>query len=315
LKLKRKKVIFIGGTSYSGSTFTDMILANDPAGFSCGEVNGLFHPIYSYHINPLCVCGDSDCNIWKHVLSSGKRELFKTIFDLFPHVEFIVDSSKKPYWIRFHAKNLFTKGIECKHILIWKTPLEFAYSCKKRGGTGWQRKWINYHRVYFRAVKEWRSVKYSELANNPDSLKKICDYLKIPYFSSKANYWDKKHHTLFGNQSAKIHLKPKNSFEYKALGKSLNYDSNRKDISTEDLHRTIYYKNINDKALEKSVKKEIDTNDKLKKILELLKNRDISSNCDVKHIDNQLRSSWLHLYFQLVKRLTAQKLMEFKRYN
>lgn len=62
MRVKSKKVIFIGGTSYSDSTFLDMILANDPSGFSCGEVLALFHPTRSYHIDPLCGCGDRDCD-------------------------------------------------------------------------------------------------------------------------------------------------------------------------------------------------------------------------------------------------------------
>ena len=57
-----KKVIFIGGTSYSGSTFFDMILANDPKGFSCGEVNALFNPYRPHHTDPLCGCGDINCD-------------------------------------------------------------------------------------------------------------------------------------------------------------------------------------------------------------------------------------------------------------
>ena len=44
-----KQVIFVGSTSYSGSTFFDMTLGNDPTGFSCGEVYAFFHPFRPHH--------------------------------------------------------------------------------------------------------------------------------------------------------------------------------------------------------------------------------------------------------------------------
>ena len=66
-----KKVIFVGGTSFSGSTFLDMMLANGEEGFSAGEVYALFYPYRPGHINPQCCCGDPSCTIWKDI----KREV------------------------------------------------------------------------------------------------------------------------------------------------------------------------------------------------------------------------------------------------
>ncbi len=69
---------------------------------------------------------------------------------MFPEVEFIVDSSKDPFWIRSQSENLRRKGIQAKNILIWKTPLEFAYSCQRRDHfEDWDGRWIDYHRRYF----------------------------------------------------------------------------------------------------------------------------------------------------------------------
>ena len=45
-----RMVIFVGGTSFSGSTLVDMMLANDPAGLSCGEVYAIFYPYRRHHL-------------------------------------------------------------------------------------------------------------------------------------------------------------------------------------------------------------------------------------------------------------------------
>ena len=46
--MNKKKVIFIGGSSYSGSTFLDMMLSSGDNGFTAGEVSALFLLILPY---------------------------------------------------------------------------------------------------------------------------------------------------------------------------------------------------------------------------------------------------------------------------
>ncbi|MHC4179030.1 MAG: hypothetical protein ACYSWU_16065, partial [Planctomycetota bacterium] len=120
--MAHKTVIFVGGTSYSGSTFFDMTLANDPEGFSCGEVSALFFPYRPHHIEPDCGCSDSDCSIWRRLLGNGYADFFPAIFERLPEVDFIVDSSKDVFWIAKQLKALRKHGIRAKHVLIWKDP-------------------------------------------------------------------------------------------------------------------------------------------------------------------------------------------------
>ena len=241
-----KKVIFIGGTAYSGSTFTDMIIANDPGGFSCGEVKGLFYPFKNHHFKAKCGCGDAECDIWQKVLHEGVENLFASLFSMFPDIRYIVDSSKDPLWIKTQSEYLKRQGIQAKHVLIWKFPLEYASSFKKRGLHGWERSWINYHRTYFAVINDTVAVKYNAFAKDKDgeTLKKLCEYLEIPYHDGKAEYWHKKHHTLFGNSSAKFHLYGKESQHYQRLLAQLKRE--QKEGST---HQSIYYKEVIDQAL------------------------------------------------------------------
>ncbi len=143
-----RKVIFVGGTAYSGSTLFDLTLGNDVHGFSCREVSAYFRPFRPHHVAPVCGCGDPQCGLWREIKAGGEEQLYQTILDRLPNVEFIVDSSKDPLWIRSQVRNLARQRIETKHILIWKTPLEMAASWAKRGhSASWERAWVSYHQL------------------------------------------------------------------------------------------------------------------------------------------------------------------------
>lgn len=188
----RKTVIFIGGSSYSGSTLLDMVLANSEMGFSCGEITALFYPYRDHHLAPICGCGSTNCTVWEIVRQRGLKNIYETIFDLFKDVNYIVDSSKDPLWIHDRTKDLQHGGIVVKNILIWKTPAEFFESKKKRGKTlAWRRAWINYHRLYFYLVKEWVGLPYRQLVTDPGVLERVCEYLEIPYSNRQFDYWEK----------------------------------------------------------------------------------------------------------------------------
>ena len=91
-------VTFIGGTAYSGSTLLDMILANDQSGFSCGEVGAYVYPFRRHHKSPTCGCGEPDCGIWRDP-RAATVDVHRYLFDRFPDVSFLVDSSKSIEWI------------------------------------------------------------------------------------------------------------------------------------------------------------------------------------------------------------------------
>lgn len=266
-----KKVIFIGGTSFSGSTVLDMTLANDPHGFSCGEVNAMFYPYRSHHIAPECGCGKNSCNIWKETKSSGVRNLYTTIFKLFPNVEYIIDSSKDPYWIETHSRQLRTDGFDVKNVLIWKTPLEFAQSCNKRNRLpGWEQTWTDYHRLYFSLIPNFHLISYRDFTNEEFALKNLCRQLQISYFDSKKMFWQKEHHTLFGNTSAKIHLYNKDSETFKNAKKELVNTVSNSTNTIPKKYKNIYYDDVNDKTLINHVKQGIDTNPYINTILKIL---------------------------------------------
>jgi hypothetical protein len=303
-----KKVIFVGGTSYSGSTFLDMILANSPHGFSCGEVYALFWPYRKHHIDYECGCGDPDCEIWETVKSTGATNLYQRIFEIFPDLDFIVDSSKDPLWISDRIKDLTGSRIQVKNILIWKSPEEFYSSRMKRNQKrGWKRSWINYHKLYFRMVKHWFSIPYHDLASNPDSLKMVCEKLEIPFFDGKDKYWEKVHHTLFGNTSAKIHLYGKTSKQFKTCSVELRSNISQLDNSKcqQIPHQEIYYE---PPKYDEKEKHSISIHPEIQCILKILLATDISSTLEqdspvsVEQMLNEIKASKLFELYHRIKR-------------
>lgn len=273
--MDEKKVIFIGGTSYSGSTFLDMIISNDEKGFSCGEVNALFYPYRKHHYNPECGCGDPDCSIWKGIQNIPPKTLFQELFKKLKHIDFIVDSSKMVPWQYKYVKLLRKQNIKTKHLLIWKTPYELAYSYNKRRQLKrWKGKWIQYHLKYIAFIHNFKAVKYADFVNNNEVLEKICEYLEIDYFPDKINYWEKKHHILFGNDSAKIINNNSDSGQLSRVKEKILNKTNQSILDIDNKANRIYYDKIADSVVIKEVDKTI-SKKTIQKILNVLNQHDL----------------------------------------
>lgn len=271
-----KQVIFIGGTSYSGSTFINLMLGNAPDAFSCGEVSFYFRPTKPKYLDPDCSCGNPECTVWPHLKSSGEVNLYENIFKMFPHINTIIDSSKNPLWINDMTRNMRNSGIACKNVLIWKTPEEFRSSRAKRGREhGWRKAWVNYHRSYFRLVKDFTVVKYSDIAKNPNLLQPLCHCLDIPYHAGQEQYWEKTHHSLFGNSSANIHLHQQNSNAFSYYEKEIK-DTWKNYGFVESGHQAIQYDTNNTELVK--VDSEADKGKFVDRIVAFLETRDFLKN-------------------------------------
>ncbi|MGR9085590.1 MAG: hypothetical protein ACU841_00770 [Gammaproteobacteria bacterium] len=275
-----KQVIFIGGSSYSGSTFLNLILANAPDAFSCGEVSMFFRPYKQKYLEPDCSCGDPQCTVWPQLREGGESKLYENIFRMFPHINVIVDSSKNPLWIRDMSEHLQDSGINYKNILIWKTPDEFRSSRIKRGRErGWRRAWVNYHRSYFRLVDDWLSIQYSDIAKNPSLLKPLCARLDLPYHEGQEEYWNKTHHSLYGNSSANIHLHRQNSNAYQYYEQEIK-DSWRSFNLEGSLHQKINY--AADSEAPSIEPNEPDSDELTRRIVDVLMAKDFQKTVDVR---------------------------------
>lgn len=255
-----RQVIFVGSTSFSGSTMMDLILANDPHGFSMGEVSFLYHPEQPHHLTPRCACADPTCRIWQNLRGVPQERLYAAFFEQHPDIRFIVDSSKDPLWIAKQRAALSRQGIGSKVLLVWKTPHEIATSFNQRGTFDrWTRHWLNYHRLFLTEIgTDFVGMSYRDFAQSPERLADVCAKLGIAYFPGKEAYWDKVHHTLFGNRSARRHL---NSVE--ARLQNASYVDNHQ-------LKSIYYKPPSDPDVIARVDAQLTTDPLLRATAELL---------------------------------------------
>ena len=221
------------------------MLSNNPDGFSCGELIALFLPRRRHHIEYLCGCGNSQCRIWPSATSLGPTAVYEKIFEQFPDVQYIVDSSKDPGWIHGQSAALRRRGFGVEHVLIWKAPEAFRASWAKRGRpSAWLRAWNHYHLVYTALIRNWYSISYFDLVDRQDALKVLCERLGIPFHDGQERYWEKVQHTLFGNSSAKVHLYQKNSTAYSTcitdMAKNQHLEPAEVRSAPDGAHRTIY---------------------------------------------------------------------------
>ena len=280
--------------SFSGSTFFDMTLANDPKGFSCGEVCNLFFPYRHSHIETECGCSDSDCSLWRQLSKHGYAKLFPTIFERFPELEFVVDSSKDVFWIARQQKALQKHGIRAKHVLIWKDLLDAAVSFKKRHRLHkLERFWVNYHRLYATYFPEFAAVSYRRLTTERGYLKAACDYLEIPFFEGKEQFWKKTHHTLLGNTSAKIHLYQDDRPRQTLLMRELSTINEEHTVRTRI--RSVYYETSTDRELMDWVSRHSAANPLLSDITRHVEGRDVLKAGTARADSGRIRSPYLHI--------------------
>lgn len=292
-KAVKKMVIFVGGTSYSGSTMLDMILSNDPKGYSLGEIIALFRPTQKHHFGELKkVKGESEK--WNKILSDKESNLYRNLFDTFPAVDYFVDSSKSPLWIQKQSKILEKEGIIVKNLLIYKEPIDIAYSFKRRERyKDWKRTWINYHRLYFTLISDFKTISYKDFVKNGNLLKEVCEFAGIKYFDKKEEFWTKEHHTFFGNRRARVHT---SNLEVKKDKEFLSLDD-KKD------HKKIYYKEVDDEDVIKEVDKLLMSDKRFEWVLNYLKVKDFSKK-EVKNMPSKIPN--FKKYSVLLRKLKRQ---------
>jgi len=276
------KVIFVGGTSFSGSTMLDMILSNDPHGNSLGEIIALFRPHREHHFQEIKkLKTDKD---WLKILDDGEKNLYQNLFNIYNNTEYFVDSSKDPNWIKKNIKILKNNNIDFKNVLIYKTPAELAHSFAKRNKINILDSHIEaYYKTYLYYIKDFRSVSYKQLVKEPKVLELLCNYLQIDYFIGKEKFWQKEHHTFFGNRRARVHtdnLKPE--------------DKNVEQNLTKDGYQKLYYvEPDNEELMELGKKIEL----KYKNIFEYIYSKNITPNNSVinyypSHLE--MKKKWMY---------------------
>ncbi len=261
-----KKVIFVGGTSYSGSTLLDMILSNDPGAYSLGEVIALFKPFRKHYLEEREKLLADNQSMWQEILQKGADSLYPLLQKSYgDEREFYVDSSKNPFWIARQTKILKKLGIEVKNVLIYKEKEDLLQSFKKRNRFDkWENNYLKYHVAYPKLIDEFFTISYKELTQNPESsLKQLCQYLEIDWFPEKHAFWQKEEQTtFFGNDRTRYHkLKDKSNIPETADTTAIDEGND---------YQKIYYRPCTDTSVIEHVQERVKQNPNLLKIEQLL---------------------------------------------
>jgi len=213
-----KRVIFTNGTARCGSTLVDLILGNDPRGFSLGEVSSWFRPWRTTHFDIKCGCGVYPCPVWHELKKVGEEDLYSEILDRLD-VDFVVDSSKRLTWVIDQNIRLMSAGRhQVFNLFLYKDPVSLHYSHWKRGHTDVARTTREYH-YYDRAISArlpFVAVNYDWLVSNmDDSVRRLCGLLGIPHWEGKHCFWKKQHHHLWGSFGPRKQLFEKNPSNYR----------------------------------------------------------------------------------------------------
>jgi len=225
MEKRPKKVIFVAGSSYSGSTILNLILGNDQRRNALGEIRALFCPKKTHHhkkINEL----KKDTK-WERIFEGGLKNLYSNLFAEYPEIDVLIDSSKDPIWISEQIQNLKKSNIPSNVVLIYKTPIEFAQSALKRNQQQWERKWLNYHLSFFELIKDYRQISYESFVNNTEaSLKELFNDLELNYTKESKDFWLKKDNfNFFGNNHTNYQAKESND----EIGDRIIDDNYKKD--------------------------------------------------------------------------------------
>jgi hypothetical protein len=217
-----RKVVFIGGADFSGTTMLDLMLGSAEGGFSAGEVYAFFWPTSKHHLNPICSCGLGECAVWDRKFLGGAWEFYHSFFKKNDQVRFVIDSSKSVPWISWQSEILKKQKIQVRHVLIWKKPEDYAKSCAKRDLLkNWTRRWIMYHNAYFCKISQPYVIYLNDLLNDFDQqMAALCNYLDINFQPSMFEYWNTEHHLLFGSATAKLKLHEPGSVTWKIVKRS-----------------------------------------------------------------------------------------------
>lgn len=194
-------LINVCGTARSGSTMLDLMLGNSQKAFSCGEVVAWFRPYRTHHFEINCPCQESACPIWQTLKNVPAKRFHATVAKELD-VDFVIDSSKDLGWILDSHHWAASKGLAIVNLVLWKEPVDLAYSYWKRGKglMAWRRVFVNYYSKLLRLNLPFQAINYNELASNPaEKLEEICARLDMPYFAGKERFWTKQHHHLFGS--------------------------------------------------------------------------------------------------------------------
>jgi hypothetical protein len=128
----------------------------------------------------------------------------------------VVDSSKNIYWYR-EMVNANSIDIEYYNIVIWRKPLDYAYSKYRRNKmVNWKLRFSKYYLKTLKYVSNPIIVQYDNLVQDHlNTVKRIFDFVRIGYDSNVEEFWMHNRHLLFGSKTLRQSIQSGTGIEQK----------------------------------------------------------------------------------------------------
>jgi len=189
------------------------MLGNAPDAFYCGEVYAWFRPYRAHHFSIKCTCKRDPCPYWENIKALPENRFHAKVLEQLK-VDFVMDSSKDLPWVLDNNRWAAENGIDVINLLLYKNPVDLAYSHWKRGRglVHWRKVFLRWYGRYFQSGLPYVSVRHADLARHAaEKLEQICCVIGMEYFPGKEKFWEKEHHHLFGSQGVRKRLEQTNS--------------------------------------------------------------------------------------------------------
>lgn len=174
-----------------------LMLASGAEAASCGEASSWFR-VARYR------SGASVPEEFKPLRNVDERFFHRKLME-HNNVRFAVDSSKDIDWVIDHTRWAPETELRVFNILIWKSPVDIAFSWWKRGNYDrWRSYYLRYHYQLLHSGLDFYTVNYDTLVNDPSgTLQSLCALTGLPYFEGKEFFW-RYSHTLMGTNSTGV---------------------------------------------------------------------------------------------------------------
>lgn len=214
-------LINVLGAGGAGTTLLGLMLGNSEEGFACGEARVWFRPWRPGHFNPSCWCGERPCPVWESIGGFPEDDFHRRIVDRIG-ARVVTDSSKWLDWVRDTSGWAQQRSMAVVSVLIWKHPFDLCYTWWRRGRLGTDdqgapptgekmrakameeisRRFSGYYGMLLESDLSPLAVSYDRLVDAPaDTLAALCGAAGVSYTPGQELFWQKRHHTLFGNDA------------------------------------------------------------------------------------------------------------------
>jgi len=216
-------IVFVMGTSFSGSSLLNSLLDTQPQTRGLGEAVHLFHKPTKAWCSQ-CQCHVDTCQLQTKI---DRSHFYESIFKAYPNTDVIVNSSK--HWEQcFHYMPVPPNSFRIRIIVLSKSHEEFAFSYARHRSCSFVEAievWIDFYQNFFanldavlnhQAATEVQHllcsridensiayVTYHDLATNTDrTIKRVCDQLNLPFSNQlRQNLWRGNTCTIGGNNA------------------------------------------------------------------------------------------------------------------